>query len=209
MLYCKSCNQELNEDLFYKDKKRSTGYRCYCKSCEKKRNNSYEPNLHHRQKILDNLNGEKVCIQCKCVKSLDMFAKNKSNLDGYRSWCRSCCKEYRDRNIEQYRQKGREYYQINKEKIQNQNKIAYEEFKSGMKCIKCGESEAWCLDFHHIKNRNGNDTVGKLRKCANGKAKEEIKKCVVFCSNCHRKFHFRYGNRNNNQKQIDDFLELK
>ncbi|OWZ90437.1 hypothetical protein B9J07_28025 [Sinorhizobium sp. LM21] len=58
-------------------------------------------------------------------------------------------------------------------------------------CIRCDEVDHACLDFHH------KDPVDKLFGIAVGRRKEmsveliraEIAKCVVFCKNCHSKFH--------------------
>lgn len=58
-------------------------------------------------------------------------------------------------------------------------------------CAVCGESEFVCLDMHHL------DPIAKeyaVSRLVNGKATielilEELAKCVVLCSNCHRKLH--------------------
>jgi|SRR6185312_3407589 len=56
----------------------------------------------------------------------------------------------------------------------------------------CGESDPVCLDFHHA--RGGKD-ISISRAVKNGLSIEtiklEISKCVVVCSNCHRKLHAR------------------
>lgn len=57
-------------------------------------------------------------------------------------------------------------------------------------CIRCGESDPACLDFHH---RDPLTKVAHVSTMWNsyGRAAivEEIKKCDVICSNCHRKLH--------------------
>ncbi|CCV12969.1 hypothetical protein MESS4_510136 [Mesorhizobium sp. STM 4661] len=59
-----------------------------------------------------------------------------------------------------------------------------------MKCA-CGEDHPGCLDFHHVtddKEVNVGDAVrlGWSIK----RLMTEINKCVVMCSNCHRKHHY-------------------
>lgn len=65
------------------------------------------------------------------------------------------------------------------------------EIKSKLKCCKCPESEVICLDFHHLdpleKDINIGDALGRGRSKEN--ILKEIEKCVVLCSNCHRKVH--------------------
>lgn len=61
------------------------------------------------------------------------------------------------------------------------------------KCVRCEyDTCKVALDFHHI------DESSKLFDVSNGVGKrdvtaelllEEIKKCVVLCSNCHREYH--------------------
>lgn len=67
-----------------------------------------------------------------------------------------------------------------------------QQYKANHPCIVCGEPYPVCLDFHHIK------PTGKGKKTSIGtmihtqsikKVRAEIKKCVVLCSNCHRKVH--------------------
>lgn len=60
-----------------------------------------------------------------------------------------------------------------------------------LKCTNCGESEYACLDFHHldptIKEKEISSIVwsgGSMRSLLN-----EMEKCIVLCSNCHRKYH--------------------
>lgn len=63
-------------------------------------------------------------------------------------------------------------------------------FKSTLCCARCGFKNPAALDFHHEnpadKEHNVNRLVsdGRFRK-----AYEEVKKCIVLCSNCHRIHH--------------------
>lgn len=56
-------------------------------------------------------------------------------------------------------------------------------------CYDCGEHNIYCLDFHHIdpstKLFNISTMVSKGVK--HEKLMNELEKCVVLCSNCHRK----------------------
>lgn len=57
-------------------------------------------------------------------------------------------------------------------------------------CAKCDEIEPCCLDYHHIKD-NKETAIAKVLNKGWGQKRitEEIKKCIVVCSNCHRKLH--------------------
>jgi hypothetical protein len=68
------------------------------------------------------------------------------------------------------------------------------ELKSTLKCEKCGENHPGCLDFHHDdpneKEISLSQAVAKKGWCEE-RMLEEIAKCTVLCSNCHRKLHWK------------------
>lgn len=48
--FCNKCKQNKDVSSFYKDKNRKSGYRCYCKECEKKINSSNESKYKEKRK---------------------------------------------------------------------------------------------------------------------------------------------------------------
>lgn len=93
----------------------------------------------------------------------------------------------------------REWYKRNKDKQIESNRVykkkekqKYHDYRSTLKCSKCGENHPSCLDFHHINPLEKEKTVHELIQ--NGysfdRIKEEIDKCLVLCANCHRKEHW-------------------
>ena len=57
-------------------------------------------------------------------------------------------------------------------------------------CVDCGESNPIVLDFDHVhgdKSHNISDMVNG--SYAISSIKDEIRKCEIRCSNCHRKKH--------------------
>ena len=76
------------------------------------------------------------------------------------------------------------------------NKMAVLRKEKGNKCEICGYSkEPKILEFHHQKDKkyrlsdaSRNNTIDKLR--------EEIKKCVLVCPNCHSIIHLKGRNIN-------------
>lgn len=66
------------------------------------------------------------------------------------------------------------------------------ELKSTLKCTHCDENHPACLEFHHIDPSLKDLEVGKAARDRWGIAriKKEIDKCLVLCSNCHKKEHF-------------------
>lgn len=55
-------------------------------------------------------------------------------------------------------------------------------------CVDCGllvnEDNAVCFDFDHMRDKTNN--ISKMITSSNAKFEEEIAKCELRCSNCHR-----------------------
>lgn len=105
---------------------------------------------------------------------------------GDHAWCKECRKDY-----------DAEYHKNNKVRILEQKKAwreeqrrAFEQFKSTLRCIECGEDAPECLDFHHLDSSTKDGNIADIAKRRSfTRLKEELDKCVVLCSNCHRKVH--------------------
>jgi hypothetical protein len=100
------------------------------------------------------------------------------------SYCTKCRKEY-----------DREYHKNRIEK-RKQETLAFKkstrdfinEYKNSSKCFCCEESESVCLDFHHLYDKEFSLGAATGRYSIE-RIKKEIDKCVILCSNCHRKLH--------------------
>lgn len=66
------------------------------------------------------------------------------------------------------------------------------DFLAGSKC-RCGESDPRCLEFHHVGKKRYKISYLLTSGHSLAYLQEEIAKCVVLCTNCHRKEHFRYS----------------
>lgn len=110
--------------------------------------------------------------------------------------------EVRKRKHAEYSKK---YYEANKKEIIASGKIRkkarkadWQAFKATLSCVTCGEDHPATFDFHHIERHPDNRKVYKLLQQNNiGAAFEEIKKCMVLCSNCHRKVHWQENQEKN------------
>ena len=99
-------------------------------------------------------------------------------------------KEYRRvwyaNNRKEEQQKARERRRVTRQQM----RAWFHEFKSTLKCEQCGETEICCLDFHHKDASEKDFTIGsKVQSSTPERIKAEAAKCVVLCSNCHRKVH--------------------
>ncbi len=127
----------------------------------------------------------KVCNKCKIEKDTTEFSIKKNNK--LQSYCRACNTTYNklhyQNNKFKYKTKTKEY-NINYRKVLEDFLWNY---LTSHPCIDCGESNPIVLEFDHIKgNKSFNISQSFSRKFSLTKISEEISKCEVRCSNCHK-----------------------
>lgn len=129
----------------------------------------------------------KLCSNCKESKPLSGFNRNKSQRDGLQTFCRDCdCKRKR----KYYKKNKQKFFGYNK-KSKTKRRAQVSDMRSKLGCSNCPETHVACLDFHHTDPTKKEGGVGKILDKGNRKKlEEEIKKCIVLCSNCHRKHHY-------------------
>lgn len=128
----------------------------------------------------------KTCCSCKTEKSIEEFSKAANRKDGLQTCCKTCVKCYDKKRYEADPQLWKETTKANRRKLMKE--IA--DLKALRGCIICEERTPCCLDFHHLDSETKEGHVADLinKGCRNLGLKE-IEKCVVICSNHHRKFH--------------------
>jgi transposase len=84
-----------------------------------------------------------------------------------------------------------------------------QEYKQGQLCTDCRENYPyWVLEFDHLGDKSFN--VSHFRSVTTDleKIKEEVAKCEVVCSNCHKnRTHFRKTTSGNSALNISEFYE--
>lgn len=74
----------------------------------------------------------------------------------------------------------------------NENRRLKKEWLDTQKtaCVKCGENDIDCLDFHHKNPKDKAATVSTaVAHWSIKRLQAEIKKTEMVCANCHRKLH--------------------
>ena len=60
----------------------------------------------------------------------------------------------------------------------------------GDKCCICGYNKTNnALEFHHVDPSEKDFSLCQKSNISFSKAKEEVKKCILVCANCHREIH--------------------
>jgi len=111
---------------------------------------------------------------------------------------------YKDPKDPRKKDVAHRHYAANKQKVlianakHRKNKRAeWQAFKATLACTNCGFSHPAAMDFHHVF-KLAYKSVNKL--AGDGKyaqAKEEIKKCIALCANCHRIHHYELNQKKN------------
>jgi hypothetical protein len=123
----------------------------------------------------------KTCSRCEQAKPLESFSK-KGN--GYQAMCKECNREYQ-----------REHYQNNKsvyaekEKRRRKRLRAWlKAYKESIPCTDCGgKFPSYVMEFDHIPGNVKAFTIGgSIHRMSQKTYFEELDKCELVCSNCHK-----------------------
>lgn len=130
----------------------------------------------------------KICSKCKIEKPLTSYSKNKSRKDGVQTFCKECNKsfcanKYATCNLHRKRilDNNNRMYKANSQFVRRVKRL--------YGCYFCGEKEPVSLDFHHLDPREKDKNIHSLYKYSRSALKRELRKCMLVCSNCHRKIH--------------------
>lgn len=128
----------------------------------------------------------KTCATCQEEKDLKDFRRDRTRPDGRQSYCKLCA-----RKMHQSLYSRRYKHAILKRDAERRKNTIQKlnEFKLCHPCITCGESDPVCLEFHHLSTKGKDFTIAHAKQRSWSKVLAEIQKCVVLCSNCHKKVH--------------------
>lgn len=116
------------------------------------------------------MTSDRTCKKCNTTKPLNLFVKHKQCKNGYAHYCKACDSAQTSN-------------------LRRETKLKAIEYKGG-KCQRCeGIFPPSVYDFHHIDPTIKDADPGSLMGRKWEKVKEELDKCVMLCSNCHRITH--------------------
>lgn len=105
-------------------------------------------------------------------------------------------KAYREANREETNAYAKAYQKANREELKakrDERNLIIFNYK-GAECNHCGLSEPKHLeiyDYHHVDPDTKLYSVSNILKGPIERLKTEVDKCLLLCSNCHRKEHAR------------------
>ena len=137
-----------------------------------------------------------ICNQCNNDLPEENFSWRNKSSGKRNNKCKSCHREYVK---EHYNENKKEYIdraKLSKKVYVKRNQEFLSEIKDKLKCSECFEDHPAVLDFHHIdpiyKEKNVSRMIYDGVSIKN--IEKEIDKCIVLCSNCHRKLHWNERN---------------
>lgn len=150
-----------------------------------------------RQKISPDAT-EKICPKCNLLKPITSFGVNRTRRQSY---CKICANHSAKKWFKETKQDNKRYRELLDRPKLSLKKIRDEvsKLKSDKGCVRCGEKDSACLDYHHLRDKTFNVSTLCAKKNRE-KIYEEIEKCVVICANCHRKLHA-------GRFEIEDFMD--
>jgi len=126
---------------------------------------------------------KKTCTGCGESKPLSAYNRKGK---GHQATCRECNKAY----LKQHYANNRDYYRGKAAKYRGLFRTKIAEYKAAKGCDRCEEDHPSCLEFHHANGRKEGNVSRMIDRGSQATVWAEIKKCVVLCSNCHRKLHW-------------------
>lgn len=137
------------------------------------------------------MNHTKKCSVCQVQKDELCFAFKNKKLKKLHSRCKECQAKYHKKHY----LSNKKYYshkrKINNRKYRSMGRKFIDAYKANCGCHFCKENTTCCLDFHHLDPNEKDSNISQMKGHARNIAtiKQEIQKCIVVCSNCHRKLH--------------------
>jgi hypothetical protein len=129
----------------------------------------------------------KICSSCKESKPLTEYNKKANRKDGLQTECKKCQstqrKKYYNENKEVQIRQINEARRVRRKESQNKMR----KLLDNSRCLDCDASDIRVLEFDHVRGVKKKDVSYLLSNGASWETlMEEINKCDIVCSNCHR-----------------------
>lgn len=126
----------------------------------------------------------KWCSKCEQDKPFEEFSlKNKERGTRF-CWCKPCYNVYKKKHYEDNKADYISRSMARKKRLANEVRKLKD-----VPCADCrGKFPLICMDFDHLPEYSKEHEINEMIRdgCSLSHIKEEIKKCEVVCSNCHR-----------------------
>lgn len=134
----------------------------------------------------------KICNTCRQSKPQEDFSWKSKSKGTKQSCCKACANTSSKSNYEANKQRHIKVVCAANKRRAKLYQTILQNLKRTLKCNRCPENHPAVLDFHHTDPNAKELAVSCMVQKGFGlkKIQEEISKCEVLCSNCHRKHHW-------------------
>lgn len=125
----------------------------------------------------------KTCTDCSSVKLLSEFYFKDKNHTLVQSYCKDCA---RKRSAKYYGRYGKQQH-ARRRRVYLEYLSRLDHIKAEGGCVDCGNKDPRVLDFDHVTGVKWKAVSEIARSGYAWKfVEDELRKCVIRCSNCHR-----------------------
>ncbi len=89
------------------------------------------------------------------------------------------------------RHKCKYCYSATKKLLRDKYHRWLDDYKKGCGCSGCDTKDPRVLEFHHLRDKEFHIALYSYNHYSFKRIKNEIKKCTVLCTNCHRILHHK------------------
>lgn len=128
----------------------------------------------------------KTCTRCGQTCPVESFPWRNRREGKRKGYCKDC--QNKDSRKHYAANRGRYVHKAREAKWKVRE--WFEQMMLGRGCENCGEDHPAVLDFHHEEGKEFTISSAVGDGLSIRRIEEEIKKCTILCSNCHRKHHY-------------------
>lgn len=130
----------------------------------------------------------KQCTKCGEWKDEEEFNWRWKALGKRHAECRECHKITKGSYYEKNKEKYIAGVMLSKTARREAARQFIYDYLAAHSCVECGESDPVVLEFHHVRGKK-REAISMLATAGSSAQviREEIEKCEVLCSNCHRR----------------------
>lgn len=135
----------------------------------------------------------RVCSKCKVIKDESDYYVKDSKSGRLHAHCKSCYRLHRTtyyaKHYETYKDEYRYRARERKKRLRDEYRKNIKEYLLQNPCADCGEQDIRVLELDHINANNKTFSISQGVRLGYSwdKIYQEIQKCRVLCSNCHKK----------------------
>jgi hypothetical protein len=135
----------------------------------------------------------KICGICKEDLDIEQFSFKNKLTKKRQAECKECYKKYQKQWYKKNATEHKKNTGRNRNIYVKRNQEFIVKYLSEHPCIDCGETRIPVLEFDHVSGEK-EENISYMRQHSMEHLIDEIAKCEIRCSNCHRMKTFRQFN---------------